>query len=81
MITPPPIKKQTLAEKKYMIRNFDQCLDIYNQWVTYNPTVGNPIEMSTLKQFADLERQHWRPTIQLNAPQQVSQLSNSQNTD
>ena len=81
MISPPPIKKQTLAEKKYMIRNFDQCLDIYNQWVTYNPTVGNPIEMSTLKQFADLERQHWRPTIQLNAPQQVSQLSDSQNTD
>jgi hypothetical protein len=81
MITPPPIKKQTLAEKKYMIRNFDQCLDIYNQWIAYNSTAGNPLELTTLKKFAEIERRYWQPTIQITSTSAVAQLSGSQNTD
>ena len=30
IVSPPPIKKQTLADKLMMIRNADQCLDRYN---------------------------------------------------
>ena len=81
MISPPPIKKQTLAEKKYIVKNFDQCLDIYNQWIGYNPTVGHPLDMLTLEKFANIERQHWRPTIQISMNQQIDQLSAPQNTD
>jgi hypothetical protein len=81
MLTPPPIKKQTLAEKVYMVRNFGQCLDTYNQWISYHPEVGNPIDPATLKKFADIERRHWQPTIQLTSAHQVAQLSDSQNID
>jgi hypothetical protein len=79
--SPPPIKKQTLAEKRYMIRNFDQCLDTYNQWISYHPTVGNPLDLDTLKKFSDIERLHWRPTIQIAPENQVAQLSDLQKPD
>lgn len=79
--TPPPIKKQTLAEKRYMIRNFDQCLDTYNQWISYHPTVGNPLDLNTLKKFSDIERRNWRPTIQIESGHQFAQLSDLQKPD
>ena len=63
MVTPPPIKKQTLAEKRYMIRNFDQLLDFYNQWIIYNTDVGIPMELSTLEKLSTVERQYWKPQI------------------
>jgi hypothetical protein len=37
IITPPPIKKQILAEKKHIIRNYQNLLDVYNQWIEQNP--------------------------------------------
>ena len=61
MISPPPIKKQTLAEKKHIIRNFDHCLDVYNQWITNHPQVGVPISPDTIDQFANKERLQWIP--------------------
>jgi hypothetical protein len=63
MVSPPPIKKQTLAEKRYLIRNFDQCLDMYNQWIIYNPDVGIPLELSTMARLSTVERQYWKPQI------------------
>ena len=63
LVSPPPIKKQTLAEKKYIIKNFEQCLTVYNQWIEQNPTVGNPVEMDVMDSFADAERQRWKPDI------------------
>jgi hypothetical protein len=61
LVSPPPIKKQTLAEKKHMIRNYDHLLAVYNQWILSNPEVGLPLDSSTLDQFADLERARWTP--------------------
>lgn len=63
MVTLPPIKKQTLAEKSYMIRNFSQLLDLYNQWIIYNTDVGVPMEPSTLEKLSTIERQYWKPQI------------------
>jgi len=36
LVTGVPIKLQSLKEKKHIIKNFDQCIDWYNQWVTDN---------------------------------------------
>jgi hypothetical protein len=63
MITPPPIKKQTLAEKKYIIKNFEQCLELYNRWITANPQVGNPVDLDVMNSFAESERNQWKPNL------------------
>jgi hypothetical protein len=67
MISPPPIKKQTLAEKKYIVKNFEQCLEVYNQWIEMNPTVGNPVEMDLMDSFAATERNNWKPDLIVNS--------------
>jgi hypothetical protein len=63
LISPPPMKKQTLAEKKYIIKNYEQCLEVYNRWITVNPSVGNPVDSDVLDSFAHAERQRWKPNI------------------
>lgn len=50
-----PIKKQTLIEKLYMIRNIEQCVEVFNIWIEENPGISNPIDLSELKQQADIE--------------------------
>jgi hypothetical protein len=62
MINPPPVKKQTLAEKKHIIKNYSHLLDVYNKWIVLNPDIGLPLEESTLDQFAQIERDRWNPT-------------------
>ena len=32
LVTPVPIKLQTMLEKKLLINNFSQCVDVYNKW-------------------------------------------------
>ena len=32
LVTPVPIKLQTLLEKKLLIRNYDECVSVYNEW-------------------------------------------------
>jgi len=61
LVSSPPIKKQTLAEKKHIIRNYNHLLEIYNQWIVVNPDMGLPLEESTLDQFAQAERDRWNP--------------------
>jgi hypothetical protein len=61
IINPPPVKKQTLAEKKHIIKNYNHLLEIYNQWIVLNPDIGLPLEESTLDQFAQAERDRWDP--------------------
>ena len=57
-----PIKKQTLAAKKFMVKNFDQCVDVYNQWISRNPDIGQPINIELINQQIDQEKEIWRPT-------------------
>jgi hypothetical protein len=61
LVNPPPVKKQTLAEKKHIIKNYNHLLEVYNQWITLNPDIGLPLEESTLDQFAQAERDQWNP--------------------
>jgi hypothetical protein len=41
LVTGVPIKLQTMMEKRRLIRNFDQCAEVYNDWVKQNG-VGDP---------------------------------------
>jgi hypothetical protein len=61
LLSPPPIKKQTLAEKKHIIKNYSHLLEVYNKWIRSNPDIGLPLEESTLDQFAQAERDRWLP--------------------
>jgi hypothetical protein len=61
IISAPPIKKQTLAEKKHIIKNYLHLLDVYNKWIVLNPDIGLPLDKSTLDQFAQTEKNRWTP--------------------
>ena len=62
LVSPPPIKKQTLAEKKHIIKNYQNLLLVYNQWIELNPQLGCPLDNDILDKFADIERSRWNPT-------------------
>ena len=63
IMTPPPIKKQTLADKKSVIKNFDRCLEIYNQWAAANPTIAQPLTAEDLDQHVEQENKFWRDFV------------------
>jgi len=61
MVTPIPIKKQTLEEKRYLVKNFDQLIDIYNTWISLRPELGNPVGDTGIQDFIDKEFNIWKP--------------------
>lgn len=54
-----PIKKQTLQDKQSMIRNWDQCVDTYNAWISQHPDLGSPMTDQALRDLAQAEGQVW----------------------
>lgn len=58
LVTGVPIKLQTLSEKRKIVRNFDECMIVYNQWVKENG-IGKPYTAGELKQLANNELQDW----------------------
>jgi len=62
LVSSVPIKKQTLAEKRFMVKNFDQCLDMYNNWIKQYPHVGKAVDPVTLEVIIDQEQSTWQPT-------------------
>lgn len=61
IITPPPIKKQTLKEKMQIVKNFDQCLDSYNNWICQHPSLGKPLSDIDFENMIEKETQFWSP--------------------
>lgn len=74
MHTSIPIKKQTLAEKKYIVNNYHQLIDVYNQWIDYHPDIGAPLTEETLDKFAQLELDRWGVKQNLTNRLSVSQI-------
>lgn len=71
-----PIKKQTLLEKLFVIRNLDQCIDVFNEWIEFRPELGSTVNIEQLKIQAQEEYdQQWNPIILSNAAPHV-QLPN-----
>lgn len=59
IVSPPPIKKQSFEEKKHMIRNFDQCVHTYNDWILKNPEIGDAINQQSIDKQIKRERKFW----------------------
>lgn len=58
-----PIKKQTLSEKLFMVKNLDQCVDAFNHWADHNPEVASKIDITSLQHSAAVEyKKLWNPT-------------------
>ena len=36
LVTPIPLKLQSLKEKKLIVKNYNECIDWYNEWVKEN---------------------------------------------
>jgi tetratricopeptide (TPR) repeat protein len=63
MISAPPIKKQTMAEKQYLIKNFEQCVDTYNAWLENNPGIAQPVTAQSLDAHISQEKAYWRDSV------------------
>lgn len=71
-----PIKKQTLAEKLYLIKNLDQCVQAFNSWAQDHPDITEAIDINSLKQAAEIEYQTmWDPAV-ISTNAEFQQLSN-----
>lgn len=58
LVTGVPIKLQTMMEKKLLIKNFDQCVSVYNQWAQHNE-LGQIYSEQHIQQQAQLELSQW----------------------
>lgn len=56
-----PIKKQTLAGKKAMVKNWQQCINIYNQWIEQNTNLGSAITDEIENTLIVNENKLWCP--------------------
>jgi hypothetical protein len=59
VISGPPIKKQTLAEKAKIVKNFDQLTEIYNHWAVDNPAIATPMTAKDVSNQVQQENQFW----------------------
>lgn len=59
MITGLPVKKHTFAEKRFIIKNFNECVTAYNDWISYNSNLGEPIYPNMLQLGLDKDNAIW----------------------
>jgi hypothetical protein len=62
MVTPVPIKLQSLSEKKDLINNFEQCIDWYNEWVDING-IGEKYSADKLDEIVVSEEEFLKSSI------------------
>lgn len=55
-----PIKKQTLAGKRAMVKNWHQCVDLYNRWIDQNPNIALPINDELEDKIINEENVLWQ---------------------
>lgn len=72
IINGPPIKKQTLTEKRKIIKNFDDLVEIYNKWIVHNPDIASPMTDQNFKDHTQTEDQFWKSIISDSNPQLVA---------
>jgi hypothetical protein len=54
-----PIKLQTLAEKSLLIKNFSECVEVFNTWCKKNQKEDQCVDMQNLAQEAFGEINNW----------------------
>ena len=68
IINGPPIKKQTLSEKQKTIRNFEQLIEIYNNWALAHPDTASPFNDRDLSDKTRTESEFWNSIFKSNSP-------------
>ena len=63
LVSGPPIKKQTLLEKRQIVTNFAELVEIYNNWIANNPNIAMPIDAGVFAADALQELNFWRGPI------------------
>jgi len=66
LISSPPIKKQTLGEKHQIIKNFDDLVEVYNNWVSANPGLANSINNTIIQNQITNESNFWYSIMNAN---------------
>lgn len=57
LVSPLPIKKMSLKEKRFVIKNFDECLNVYNDWaVNHSDGCAEPYTEDRIKLSLDNEK-------------------------
>ena len=64
IINGPPIKKQTLNEKRKTIKNFDFLIENYNHWAMLNPDISAPVSDQELSTEIRRESAYWNTTVE-----------------
>ena len=59
MVTGLPVKKHTFAEKRFVIKNFNECVTAYNDWILSNSNLGEPIHSDVLQLGLDKDSAMW----------------------
>jgi hypothetical protein len=73
IVSPPPIKKQTLQEKIAMVRNADRCLDIFNDWAQHNGHESSVLSPESINEQIQSETNFWKPFMSLTDSQSGQQ--------
>jgi hypothetical protein len=60
LVSPPPIKKQTLQDKIHMIKNYQQCLKTYNHWAETHNDIADVISDDYINAQILAEDRFWR---------------------
>ena len=56
--SPVPIKLQTMTEKKMLLKNFDELVEVYNRWVEKNK-VGTPYTTDDIDAAMEEQAEQW----------------------
>ena len=65
MVTGVPIKLQTMLEKRLLIRNFNEVVDWYNQWVDLRGIGQHYTDQDIVQQATEeIRRFHDLPLLQ-----------------
>lgn len=64
LVTRVPIKLQTMMEKRSLIKNFDQCVGLYNDWATRSG-IGDLYNSEEISQIALEEVTKWHHVARL----------------
>jgi hypothetical protein len=60
LVSPPPIKKQTLQDKIRMIKNYQQCLETYNRWAETHSDIADTTSDEQINSQIQKEDRFWR---------------------
>ena len=76
MTTGVPMKKQTMTEKKHIVKNFTVCVETYNRWADAYPDIAQPINFDEIAEREKQEQKFWNPSMTLTTTPTATLIEN-----